>query len=140
MRSVITLGTLLLVLCLLAGACQTMSDARKDFTEKEVAEIKALVEGFDPKVYRVVLPTFTERKIVGAETKGALPVTEVRKVASLLNVRYSENANLQAVFTSCNGGGPGSHTESQSAGTDVGRRIERILQNIDRSRYILFTN
>lgn len=117
-----------------------MSAARKDFTEKEVAEIKALLDGFDPKVFRVVLPAFRDRRIVGAETKGSLPVTEVRKVASALNIPYTESGNLQAVFNSCNGGGAGSHTESQSAGTDVGRRIERILQNIDKSRYILLAN
>jgi hypothetical protein len=133
-------GLLLFLVLLVAGACQTTRDGRKDFTEKEVGEIKALVADLDPKVYRVVLPTFQDGRIVGAETRGSLPVTEVRKVASALNVRYAEDANLQAVFQSCNGGGAGSHTESQSGGTDVGRRIERILQNIDKSRYVLLAN
>ena len=133
-------AVLLFVILLLAGACQTMRDGEKDFTAKEVSEVKALLDGLDPKVYRVVLPTFGDGKPVGKETKGSLPVTEVRKVASALNVRYTEDANLQAVFQSCNGGGAGSHTESQSGGTDVGRRIERILQSIDKSRYILLAN
>ena len=133
-------GLLVLTTSLLAGACQRTKDARKDFTEREVGEIKALLEGFDPKVYRVVLPTFRQGEIVGTETKGSLPVTEVRKVASLLDIRYTEDGNLQAVFSSCNGGGAGSHTESQSGGTEVGRRIERILQNIDKSRYVLLAN
>lgn len=127
-------------LLVLAG-CQT-TDRRKDFSEKEVAEIKTLLEGFDPKVYRVIVPTFKENRIVGSETIGSLPVSEVRKVASVLNVSYAENGNLQAIFQSCNGGGAGSHTDSQSGarGADLGRKVESILQNLDKSRYVFLAN
>jgi len=109
----------------------------KTFTKAEVSEIMSLLKARDPNHYRVVLPKFENGRIVGSETYGRLPVTQVRRLASLSNVVYSENGNLQAIFNPCNGGGAGSHVESQSSGTDIGRRIERIVQNIGRSELIL---
>jgi hypothetical protein len=109
---------------------------QKTFTQAEVSEIRSVLKGLDPKNYRIVLPKFENGRIVGSETYGRLSVTEVRRIASISNIAYDRNGNLQAIFQSCNGGGAGSHTESQTPGTDIGKRIERIVQNIGRSEYI----
>lgn len=109
----------------------------KTFTKTEVSEIMALLKGRDPNHYRIILPKFENGRIVGSETYGRLPVTRVRQLASASNVAYSENGNLQAIFQSCNGGGPGSHIEARSTSMDVGRRIDKIVKNIGRSEFIL---
>jgi len=61
-------------------------------------------------------------------------VTEVRRLASQRNITFADSGNLQAIVMDSGEGG-GSHTESQSGGKDVGRRIEKILRNIDKSEY-----
>lgn len=117
-------------------ACQTPPTEAKDFTPEHVAEIQNLLDELDEDAYRMVLPTFDDGSIVGSEVSGTLSVTEVRRMASEQNVDYVETGNLQAIFRTCSGGGAGSHTESQSPGSDIGQRIERILANIDESKYV----
>ncbi|HEY3132947.1 MAG TPA: hypothetical protein VGL91_26080 [Acidobacteriota bacterium] len=124
-----------LLSCVAVG--QGYRPTQKTFTKAEVSEIMSLLKGRDPNHYRIILPKFENGRIVGSETYGRLPVTQVRRLASLSNVPYSENGNLQAIFQSCNGGGAGSHVESQTPGTDIGRRIDRIVRNIGRSEFVL---
>ena len=124
-----------LVAAVWATGCRTGSSA-KEFTEADANEVRELLKKLDPAAYRIVLPVFKEGRIVGSEAYGSLPVTEVRKVASLRQIDYQENGNVQAIFQSCSGGGAGSHTESQSPGSDVGKRIEKIIASIDKSRYV----
>jgi hypothetical protein len=109
----------------------------KTFTKDEVSEIMRLLRGLDPSSYRIVLPKFEDDRIVGSKTYGRLPVTRVRRLASLSTALYSEDGNLQAIFQDCNGGGAGSHTPSQTSGTDIGRRIQRIVQNMGKSEFVL---
>lgn len=116
--------------------CRTTAPAAKEFTAEDVAAVRELLTELDPETYRIVLPVFTDGRVVDSATYGSLPVTEVRRLSSLQDVEYSESGNLQAIFQSCSGGGAGSHTESQTPGSDVGRRIERILAHIDESAYV----
>jgi hypothetical protein len=123
---------------LYAAACTPSpgSQGRKNFSEAEVAEIKALLTGVEPGTYRIVLPTFRDGQIVGSETLGNLPLTEVQRLAASQNKQVTEHGNLQAIFASCSGGGAGSHVESQTPGSDLGDRIEKILTGIDQSAYV----
>jgi hypothetical protein len=121
-------------------SCVTNGQGRapkpKTFSEAEVSAIRSVLKDLDPKNYRIVLPKFKDGRTVGSESYGQLPVAQVRRLASMSNLAFDKNGNLQAVFCQCNGGGEGSHTESQSPGTDIGKRIEKIVQNIGRSEYI----
>jgi hypothetical protein len=134
--------SVLLIATLICGvlSCVTVGQGfrprPKTFTKDEVSAITLLLKKLDPKDYRIVLPKFENGRIVGSETYGRLPVTQVRRLASMSNVAYSESGNLQAVFES-DGDGPGSHVESRTPATGVGRRIERIVQNIGRNEFSL---
>jgi hypothetical protein len=112
------------------------SDNKKGFTEKEISEIEQTLKGLDPAGYRIVLPQIENGRTVGSKTYGSLPVTEARRLASLRNIAYVDNGNVQAIYSDADGGA-GSHTQTQSQGNDIGKRIERILQNIDKSKYVL---
>jgi hypothetical protein len=124
-----------LLSCVAVG--QGYRPPQKTFTKAEVSEIISLLKRHDPSHYRIVLPKFEDGRIVGSQTYGRLPVTQVRRLASLSNVVYSENGNLQAIFQSCNGGGAGSHVESQTPGSDIGKRIQRIVKNMGSSEFVL---
>lgn len=124
------------VLSILISACGPSNRETKAFTEEEVRQVEAVLNGVGPDTYRIVLPEFRDGKVVGSKTYGSLPVTQVRRVASQRNIAFSDSGNVQAVFSS-DGGGAGSHTESQSPGTDIGRRIEKIIERLDKSQYTL---
>ncbi|HMN96696.1 MAG TPA: hypothetical protein PKC43_09650 [Phycisphaerales bacterium] len=132
-----TLGCIALGGLFLAGVhgCQGPQRTSKSFTEQEVTQVIALLEGVDPSTYRIVLPRFRGTEQAGTQTLGTLPVTAVQRVASSKQIAFDPGANLQAIF-SANGGGAGSHTPSQTPGTDLGRRLDAILRNIDRNAYI----
>src|SRR5215510_10466984 len=100
------------VLSILILACRSDRDT-KAFTEDEVRQVEAVLKEVRPDTYRIILPEFRDGKVVGSKTYGSLPVTQVRRVASQRNIAFSDSGNVQAVF-SPDGGGPGSHTESQS--------------------------
>ncbi len=124
------------VLSILILACRPSDRDTKAFTEEEVRQVEAVLNGVRPDTYRIILPEFRDGKVVGSKTYGSLPVTQVRRVASQRNIPFSDSGNVQAVF-SPDGGGAGSHTESQSPGTDIGRRIEKIIERLDKSQYTL---
>ncbi|WP_221392557.1 hypothetical protein [Dyadobacter sp. NIV53] len=112
----------------------------KTFQPEDIANIKRLLQSLDPASYRVVLPVFdSRRRTVGSQTYGGFPITEVRRIASVRNIKYSDSGNLQAIFQNCNGGGAGSHTESGSGAKaiDVVFQIEKITQNLDKNQYVL---
>jgi hypothetical protein len=115
-------------------ACRSAGYSRKSFSQSEVNDVLATLKGVPEANYRMVLPQFEGGAMVGSKTYGTLPVTEVRKLASRNNITFVDTGNLQAIVMD-NGGGAGSHTESQSGGQDIGRRIERIVRNIDKSQY-----
>jgi hypothetical protein len=142
-----------LALCALMAAASRLQPAvpAKDFSAKDVAEIKAELGKLNPSSYRVVLPVFRGRSRVGSQTIGTLPLTEVRRVASLRGVAFKEKGNLQMILSQGNdggggggggggdtGGGAGSHTPSQSAakGQDVINRIQLVVSRIGQSRYV----
>ncbi len=120
---------------LFASGCK--KQVRDNFTEQDVQRIQEVLRELNKNEYRIVLPTFDDGEIVGSEVYGSLPVTEVRQVAVSKGISYSETGNLQAVFQSCEGGGAGSHTESESAARGTDDRIDQILENIDKSKFIL---
>lgn len=124
------------VLSALIIGCRRHAGDTKGFTEADVAQVQAILNGVKPESYRIILPEFRAGKVVGSKTYGSLPVTAVRRVASQRNIAFSESGNVQAVFNS-DGAGAGSHTESQSPGTDIGRRIEKIFAGLDKSQYTL---
>ncbi len=115
--------------------CRTDQATQKDFTQQDVTEVLALLEGADPSTYRIVLPQFRGTEAIGTRTYGALPLVTVQRVASSKNIAFEPGGNLQAIFKS-NGGGAGSHTESQTPGNDLGRRIEAIIRNIDQNAFV----
>lgn len=115
-------------------ACRTSDYGRKNFSQAEVNDVLATLKGVPEANYRIVLPQFEGGAAVGSRTYGTLPVTEVRRLASQKNITFVDSGNLQAILMDT-GGGAGSHTESQSGGQDIGRRIDKILRNIDKSQY-----
>jgi hypothetical protein len=126
-----------------AGSTSALTAAdlpAKTFQPEDIAEIKKLLQDLDSTDYRVVLPVMeASRKTVGTQTYGSYPITEVRRIASLRNIRYTDSGNLQAIFRTCSGGGAGSHTESGSGATGrvIISRIEEITRNMDKQAYIL---
>src|ERR1041384_674081 len=79
-------------------ACRYNRDT-KTFTEEEVRQVEAVLNGVRPDTYRIILPEFRDGKVVGSKTYGTLPVTQVRRVASQRNIAFSDNGNVQAVFS-----------------------------------------
>jgi uncharacterized membrane protein YgcG len=137
--------------CVLVGVAGRLHPAApvKDFSEREVASIKAELAKLKPSSYRVVLPVFRNRVRVSSETVGTLPLTEVRRIASLRGVTLKEKGNLQVILpqgdesgggggggSSGQGGGPGSHINSQSAGRDVINRIQLVVSGLSKSQYV----
>ncbi|WP_025741339.1 hypothetical protein [Aquimarina pacifica] len=133
------------LLLILFSSCQ--EKAGDDFTQEDVRRITQVLNELDEDEYRIVLPVFKDSKIVGSEVYGNLPITEVRRVAISKGISYVEKGNLQAIFQSCEGGGAGSHVNSDSAargndseadadGNAVYDRIDQILKNIDKSKFI----
>ncbi len=127
---------------------QTLLHSR-EFTPGTVTLIKSQAARLAPQNYRLVLPVFGKAPgspIVSSETIGKLPVTEVRRLASLRNLAYREDANAQAIIfqNAEQGGAPGgggkagceSDHQTQAQGVDIVARIEEILRHIDKSKYI----
>ena len=119
------------------SSCNTGKPDKKTYTAEDISAVLEAVNTLSDSTYRLVLPEFRDGKIVGSKVYGSLAVTQVRRIASSRELEYEENGNLQAIFQSCSGGGAGSHTPSQSAGQDIGKRIENILSHIDKSEYLL---
>jgi hypothetical protein len=143
--------------------------AERDFNAGRVALIKAELKKLAPEHYRVVLPVYrrTEpppagdasgRAMVSTETLGKMPITEVRRMASLRKIPFNEASNAQAVIfqdtqgdtggapttqgdaggaptTNPQGGCEGDH-QTPAHGIDVAARINEILANIDHSKYV----
>ncbi len=137
-----TTGILLLIAIFSAVNIGCKTNQGTDFNESNVAEIKAILKDLetDSFSYRVVLPVIQNNKVLNSETLGTLPVSEVERIASSKNIQYSPTGNLQIVVAD-EGGGAGSHTESctpcKGKGLDVITRIEKVVKNFDKSKYIL---
>lgn len=116
-----------------AGQRQEALTLTRGWTEADVTAVLTELRGVDPSTYRVTLPTFTRGVVTGQATYGRLPLSEVEATAVRLNVRLQPGANLVAART-C-GGGAGSHTESQSPGTDLTRRLDTILASINQNEF-----
>lgn len=163
----VTMLTLAGCLCLGLGGCTYPND-QEGLSDEEITEIRALLASqgteftlatvnaiktqasrVDPKNYRLVLPVFDRERlgnvIVGSETLGTLPISEVRKLASLRGVEYVEEANAQSVIWQDLPGGhhqggvdpppPGAGCSSDHKTQGLGDRIYDIIQNIDQSQY-----
>ncbi len=133
-----------IIVCVTTSCQKEIGD---DFTQEDVQRITNVLNELDPDTYRVVLPVFKNSEIVGSQVYGNLPITEVRRVAISKGISYVETGNLQAIFQSCEGGGAGSHVNSDSAargndseadadGSAVYDKIDQILANIDKSKFI----
>lgn len=122
-----------------SGCHDPEQSQKKTFSEQEVAEIKELLAKENPSSYRIVVPTFRDKKVIGSETLGSLPVSEVERIASLKGVKFQDKGNLQAILDSSDGdkNGPGSHTSSASGGHDIVNRIQSIAAKIESSKYVL---
>src|SRR5262245_1853021 len=129
MRPNAPIPAILLVALPLAG-CQSGTN-RPAFTQEEVAQMQELLRSreftpgavtlirmeagrTDSRNYRFVLPVFGppengRQAIVGSQTIGKLPVTEVRRLASARKLEYNENSNAQAIIfqNAEQGGAPG---------------------------------
>jgi hypothetical protein len=137
---------ILFTLCVLSlgfKSCSNSNDPRKQFTAVEVSEIQAALKDVDPATYRVVLPRYENDRRVGSQTLGTLSVADVRRVASRQGLKFKDNGNLQAIFME----EPGSETTDKPSAQTPGkkpdgaaefsRRLEAILVNKDRSKFIL---
>jgi len=135
----------------------------RDFNAGRVALIEQQLRKLAPENYRVVLPVYKRTEpppagdpsgmsMVSTETLGKLPVTEVRRLASLRKIEFHETSNAQAVIfqdnqgdgggappTQESGGGKGGCEQDHSTpahGIDIAARIYEILANIDHSKYV----
>lgn len=130
------------VLAVTATRCHPPKPAN-EFSEREVAQINAELAKLNPSSYRIVLPVFSKRTYLGSETIGSLPVSEVRRIASLRGVTLPETANMQVILVTPESGGgggkdgntPGSHVPA--FGRAVIDRIALVASRIDKSRYVL---
>lgn len=111
----------------------TAQDAlTRGWTQADVDAIARELRTEQPSSYRVVVPTFTRGIATGQTTLGTLSMGDVSLTATRLNVQLKPGAN---VVTAKMCGGAGSHTESATPGTDIARRLDAILANIDASTY-----
>ncbi|MCP3141546.1 hypothetical protein [Pyxidicoccus xibeiensis] len=147
-RRTVAVGTVLATMGVAGIATAQRTTTTRQFTETDVQQILSELRGVDPSTYHLRLPTFYFGRIVGTKTYGTLPITQVRLVATRLNVQLNETGNVLTVFDSLNngdesggggggggGGGPGSHINSASAGTDLSSRISVLLQEIDTNQF-----
>jgi hypothetical protein len=104
----------------------------QSFTEADVKAILEELRGVDPRTYFIRLPTYRYGRLYGSATYGSLPITEVRRVASLLDVKLDESANVITAFES---GCDSSMQPAAATGQDLGDRIGTILSAIDSSQY-----
>ena len=103
----------------------------RGWTQADVDAIGRELRGVDSRTYRIVVPTFTRGVVTGQTTVGTLPMSDVNLIATRLNVQLRPGANV-VTAKSC---GAGSMTESAAPGTDIARRLDAILVNIDASTY-----
>jgi hypothetical protein len=144
-KRTVAIGTVLATVGV-AGIATAQRTPTREFTEADVAKITQQLRGVDPSTYYIRLPKFYYGRVVGTTTYGTLSINQVRRVATALNVRLNETGNIITVFDDLNtgneqggceggGGGAGSHTPSASAGSDLGSRIQVLLENIDTNRF-----
>jgi hypothetical protein len=171
--STIHIATVILAVAATLAGCRSRTP-EPTFTQEEVANMQALLRSREwtpgtvtlikieagrtaSQNYRLVLPVFAPDErgvpgktggptIVGSQTIGKLPVTEVRRLASLRKLEYDENSNAQAIIfqNAEQGGAPGgggqggceSDHSTPAHGQDIAARIEDILRNINQSKYI----
>lgn len=135
----LTIALSLFILCVFATACSRAN--KKEFTEAEVAEVKALMKDVNPATYRLVLPTIKDQQVIGSEVQGSLPITEVRRLASVRKIDFKDTGNLQAIFDPNEAGQSGGQQTPDEkparTGQDLANRIEKILQGLDKSQYVL---
>jgi hypothetical protein len=105
----------------------------RGWTQADVDAIARELRTEQPSSYRVVVPTFTRGIATGQTTLGTLSMSNVSLTATRLNVQLRPGANV--VTAKMCGSGSGSHTESATPGTDIARRLDAILVNIDASTY-----
>ncbi len=134
MLFVLRFVTLFFLIIVMLSSCK--KNAKGDFTENDILRIHKTLESLDVDEYRVVLPVFENGKVVDSKVYGNLPITEIRQVAVSKGISYSETGNLQAVFQNCRGGGAGSHVNSDSGAKGVDDRLDQILKNIDKSKFV----
>lgn len=170
--STIHIATAVLAVAATFAGCQSRTP-EPTFTQEEVANMQALLRSREwtpgtvmlikieagrtaSQNYRFVLPVFAPDErganktggptIVGSQTIGKLPVTEVRRLASLRKLEYDETSNAQAIIfqNAEQGGAPGgggqggceSDHSTPAHGQDIAARVEEILRNINQSKYI----
>jgi hypothetical protein len=144
------------ILAVALGATGTIGIAsaqtrNKDFTPEHVTAIVNTLRQSDSRTYLLRLPVFRDGRIVGSKLYGTLPMRQVEQLAESLKVPLVPNANVISVFdpfdegdesggggggSSCSeGGGPGSHINSQSAAWDLAKRLDVLLADIEVSRF-----
>ena len=141
-----TLATAAVLAAVGVAGISTAEDTEgRQFTEKDVELILAELREVDPATYHIRLPMFYDGRVTDTKTYGALPITEVQRIAKALNVELNETGNILTVLDSYNDGdkgggggsqptGPGSHINADS-GTDLSSRIEVLLKEIDQNEY-----
>jgi hypothetical protein len=146
-KRTVAIGTVLATVGV-AGIATAQRTPTRSFTEEDVAQITRELRGVDPSTYYIRLPKYYYGRVVGTATYGTLSINEVRRVATTLNVQLNETGNIITVFDAINngneqggcgggggGGGAGSHTPSATAGSNLGSRINVLLQNIDANQF-----
>ena len=133
------LTILLIALCALSlgmKACSRSNSASKEFTEADMVAVRTVLKEVDPTAYRAVLPEFNNGRIVGSQTFGTLPLTEVTRVASSQGVRLADTGNLQVIVMSTQAG----NSMHPANGKDAILTIERIMKNKDKSKYVFLVD
>ncbi|MEM7676295.1 MAG: hypothetical protein AAF449_09865 [Myxococcota bacterium] len=116
----------------------------EEWTPELVERIREISEPVDERYYRFQVPVFKRGKVIDTKIIGALPVTEIHRVARYRDVRYVEDANAQSVIwtDSDQSGGPppgiggcSSDHSTPARGHDLGNRIREVLEGLDESQY-----
>ena len=84
LRRTLTVGAVLATVGV-AGIATAQRTPTRQFTEEDVSQILRELRGVDPDTYYIRLPVFRLGRIVDTATYGTLPITEVRRVATVLN-------------------------------------------------------
>ncbi|RYZ37880.1 MAG: hypothetical protein EOO71_26295 [Myxococcaceae bacterium] len=107
--------------------------APHDFTQSDVDAIVGQIRQVDPSTFYIRVPTFSVRgQVNGSRLYGTLPISYVRRMASVQNVVLREDANIMGLVMNPN---DASQMGSGASSTRVALALDSILSDITPNTY-----
>lgn len=115
------------------ASVSTRTTLTHDFTQADVDGIVAQIRTVSPDTFYIRVPTFTIRgQVSGSRVYGSLPITHVRRMASVQNVVLNETGNIMGLVMDP---GNASQMSSGASSTRVALAIDSILANVTPNTY-----